>query len=43
MCINNYVRDLKLIFTPILFSINLNLMYYKHFDVYEDYIIPILF
>jgi len=42
-CININVRGLKFIFTPILFSINLNLMYYKHLDVNENCIIQILF
>jgi len=42
-CINTYVRGLKLIFTPILFSTKFNLKYYKHLEVYGNYIIPILF
>jgi len=41
-CINTQVRSLKFIFTPILFSTNMNLRYFKHFDANENYIIPIL-
>jgi hypothetical protein len=38
-----HVRGLKFIFTSILFSTNLNLMYDKHFDVNEKNVVPILF